>query len=231
MTYKNNIEKMNPKQFVQFQLAKRLKHIGFRDECLYHYNAQKFEPNQNNNDGYEFLTTDTCERSYNTDNADVLNCDAPTLTDVQQWFYKNHRLLANFKPEINNGQITYKPTLDFIKSPSNLTSILNRDDKTKVFNDPFDALSEALTMAVRATTDSRLGITIKPYNIRRDFLKVRNPKAYFKAFDFTCSKERTLPGEVVEFLKFIEKNNKWETLDAYLYGKKALPTQDGISEN
>ena len=80
--------------FVTFEIAKKLKEKGFRDRCLLHYES---------NGGFYTNCIDTYDRpNQELDYSDFLKCfnegnsigliDAPTISQVLDWFRKEHHL-------------------------------------------------------------------------------------------------------------------------------------------
>lgn len=89
--------------FVPFELAKKLKEEGFREQCLAHYG---------NTGGFYLNVIDTYERpNQELDYIDFLNCfntgnsieliDAPTISQVLKWLRdeKNIHLVVDIEPK------------------------------------------------------------------------------------------------------------------------------------
>lgn len=81
---------MNTEDFVTYSQALALKKLGFREECLFAYNAEGiFCPNFTfDNDG-EKTTTYNLYYSENKSNSFREVCDAPTLAQAQKWLRKH----------------------------------------------------------------------------------------------------------------------------------------------
>ena len=77
--------------FVTFEIAKKLKEKGFREECLYHYQncGDYAEANRiPGDDRYDFNT----DYLYQCNNNDSYLIDAPTISQVLKWLREEKKL-------------------------------------------------------------------------------------------------------------------------------------------
>lgn len=73
------------KLFIPYDLALRLKGIGFKDPCLSFYTAK----------GYLYNSLDFTN-GYTTDKIYHNECLAPTFQEAFDWFIDNHKLFPDF---------------------------------------------------------------------------------------------------------------------------------------
>lgn len=93
---------MNTEDFCTYEQALALKKLGFRENCLYHYNIlNEFVPNNFNAED-ETVTVDNLYDSLNTNTLSDIVCDVPTLAQVQKWFRVRHE--QSIEPKYDSYQ-------------------------------------------------------------------------------------------------------------------------------
>lgn len=219
------------KCIVDFAVAKKLKRIGFRDKCLYHYESGIIKPNAVNEEGNSPINTTSCEQTYNTNPSEASLCDAPTLFEASQWLYQNYNIFVI--PTVvkdADGNCRFKPDLyifqlDTNKEKHKVTqfSIPYKD----MFTSPHEAFNKGLLLAFRHINSVRQGSATTPYAIRRKFINVRTPYRYFKTMGFEFKENESLYSNTLAFLKWVAEQDKWDELSDYLNGKEPLkPIED-----
>lgn len=88
---------LNISNYVNFELAKRLREMGFDTLCVAHYdNSGVFHFNQIE-EGFDIDVTDIL-RSYNSEST-YNKVDAPTISDVIDWLFVEHDLHIQTYPD------------------------------------------------------------------------------------------------------------------------------------
>lgn len=83
---------------VTFEIAKKLKEKGFREECLYHYpncGEDYAEANYIHGDDRFDINTDYL---YQCNNNDSYLIDAPTISQTLKWLREKHSIHISTKP-------------------------------------------------------------------------------------------------------------------------------------
>ena len=100
-------------EFVTFEIAKKLKDKGFREECLCHYVGDDLyynieSPIANNQFWFSHNKYDNI---WHRDNV-----DAPTFSQVLKWLREEKKLYVGvtYSPKIEGSQDFYYPTIQYI---------------------------------------------------------------------------------------------------------------------
>ena len=84
---------INKEDFVTYEQALALKKLGFKEECLYHYDHQMVIPNESKIDSACcYIPLEEFYRSMNDKYSKQYGiCDAPTLWEAQKWLRKEKK--------------------------------------------------------------------------------------------------------------------------------------------
>ena len=129
---------MNTEDFCTYEQALALKKLGFRENCLYHYNiVNEFVPNRFNAED-ESITVDDLYDSLNKDTLSDIVCDVPTLAQVQKWLR-----------EVKDRDVTSIPTIgEFGKKKYRWEVTIFNPDYGNASKTLFSSYEEALSAGI-----------------------------------------------------------------------------------
>lgn len=132
---------MNKDSFVDFETAKRLKPLGYKEECLSFYEADGTWKWNNGTQNF-----DSNWLSINKDNIDYYS--APSWQDVKKWLWENYRLYYVLDSDRHLKMVTVVRDLNkngAIIIPEKLESVNDFDR----FESPIDSERDAIKQTIK----------------------------------------------------------------------------------
>lgn len=131
-------QKKTESQFVDFEIAKMLKKLGFDKHCLSYYSNYNQQVNRNDNWCLGFEAKDLTE--------DFMECLAPLWQQTEEWLWEKHKL--SFDVSFHKG-FYFECWKGRKYIPHKLGMTNEEIKKKKLFNNPIIAKIEGIKQAIK----------------------------------------------------------------------------------